>query len=115
MNNELIAIKFDYAETYKCLSFMLHQHLNYSLHLKELSRKINHRDLLIIRRVTPFLPTESLNSIANSMFESPGLLLATIVQYHRKSINDLLNLQEQCARDIFYQTDNRGVNHCSYF
>ena len=109
MNNELIAIKFDYAETYKCLSFMLDQHLNYSLHLKELDRKINHGGLQIIRRVTPFLPTESLSSIGNSEFESPGLLLATIVQYDLKSINDLLKLQEKSARPYFHQTHNPGV------
>ena len=56
----------EYAETYKCLGFTLDQHLDYSLHLKELSRKINY-GLQIIRRVRPFLPTESLISIANSV------------------------------------------------
>ena len=93
--------KVDYAESYKCLGFMLDQHLDYSLYLKELSGKINY-GLQIIRRVRPFLPTESLISIANSVVLS-HLDYCSPLLYNMSAnqINVLLRLQKQCARAIF--------------
>ena len=106
--------KVDYAESYKCLGFMLHQHLDYSLHLRELSRKINY-GLQIIRCVRPFLPTESLISIANSVVLSHlDYCSSLLYNMSANQINVLLKLQKQCARAIFQQTDIPGVNHCLY-
>ncbi len=93
--------KVEYAESYKCLGFTLGEHLDYALHLKEKSRKINY-GLQIIRRVRPILPTESLISIANSVvlshldYCSPQLYNMSTYQ-----INVLAKLQKRCARAIF--------------
>ena len=93
--------KVDYAESYKCLGITLDQHLDYSLHLKELSRKINY-GLQIIRRVRSFLPTESLISIGNSVVLSHLDYCSPLL--YNMSANQIivqLKLQKQCARAIF--------------
>ena len=62
LNNVVI----EYVTSYKCLGFTLDQQLDYSLHLKDMCRKINY-GLQIMRRVNVYLPKESLILLANSL------------------------------------------------
>ena len=91
----------EYITSYKCLGFTLDQHLDYSLHEKDMCRKINH-GLQIMRRVNVFLPKESLILLANSLVRSHLDYCSPILyNLNCSQLDILLKLQKQCARIIF--------------
>ena len=94
-------VDIEYVTRYKCLGFTLDQHLDYSLHLKDMCRKINY-GLQIMRRVSVYLPRESLILLANSLVLS-HLDYCSPILYNLKcgQLDMLLKLQKQCARIIF--------------
>ena len=91
----------EYVTSYKCLGFTLDQHLDYSLHLKDMCRKINY-GLQIMRRVNVYLPKENLILLANSLVLS-HLDYCSPILYNLNcgQLDILLKLQKQCARIIF--------------
>ena len=94
-------VGIEYVTSYKYLRFTLDQNLDYSLHVKDICRKINY-GLQIMRHVNVFLPKESLIFLANSLVLS-HLDYCSPIQYNLGcgQLDILLKLQKQCARIIF--------------
>ena len=59
----------EYAHSYKCSGFILDDHLPYNLYIKDLSKKLNY-GISILRRIKPYVPTDSVKLIANSIIMS---------------------------------------------
>ena len=91
----------EYVNSYKCLGFSLEQHLDYSLHVKDICKKINY-GLHIMRCVKTFVPENGLILLANSLALS-HLHYCSPVLYNLSCshIDTLLKLQKRCARLIF--------------
>ena len=90
----------EYAHSYKCLGFVLDDHLSYDLHIKDLSKKLNY-GISILRRIKPYVPTDSVKIIANSLVMCHLEYCAPLLHNLSKGQMDLLlKLQKRCARTV---------------
>ena len=90
----------EYANSYKCLGFVLDDHLSYDLHIKDLSKKLNY-GISILRRIKPYVPTVSEKLIANSIIISHLEYCTPLLHNLNKGQMDLLlKLQKRCARTV---------------
>ena len=88
------------AHSYKCLGFVLDDHLSYDLHIKDLSKKLNY-GISILRRIKPYIPTDSMKLIANSIVMSNLEYCAPLLHNLNRGQMDLLvKLQKRCARTV---------------
>ena len=97
----LNSVGIEYVTSYKCLRFTLDQHLDYSLHQKDMCREINY-GLQTMRHVNVNLPKESLILLAISLVLSHLDYCSPILyNLNCSQLDTLLKLQKQCARIIF--------------
>ena len=101
---KLDGVMIEYVRSYKCLGFMLNEHLDYSDHMKDLCRKLCN-GISIIRRVREYLPHESLANLANShVLSHLDYCSPPLRNLNNKQLDTLLKLQKQCARVIYFVT-----------
>ena len=87
----------EYANSYKCLGFVLDDHLSYDQHIKDLSRKLNY-GISILRHIKPYVSTVSVKLIANSIIISHLEYCTPLLHNLNKGQMDLLlKLQKCCA------------------
>ena len=110
----LAQTNIEYAHSYKCLGFIL-DHFSYNLHTKDLSKKHNY-DISILQRIKPYVSTDNLKLISNSIVKIHFEYCATLLHKLNKSqIDLLLKIQKSNVPDVQYRLPKNTHKQASVY